>query len=284
MMSRRAALASTAGLLMFGQERRPQMFSNAEAYERFMGRWSRLLAPRLADFGAVPETGSVLDIGSGTGAMAFAVAERRPSARVTGIDPSPEYVAYAEAKNRFGDRVAFHKGDAQRLDFANQSFDACVSLLVFNFIPDAAAALREARRVTKPRGIISAAVWEYGDGMRMLRAFWDAAAEVDAATEKLDEKRMRLCRRGELGRLWTEGGLENVHEEALGIDMRFTSFADYWEPFLLGQGPAGTYVHTLDENRLRRLRAAVKRRLGVTSEDRAFVLPARVWAVRGAVS
>jgi SAM-dependent methyltransferase len=259
------------------------MFGNAEAYERFMGRWSRLVAPLLIDFAAVPETGRLLDVGSGTGALAFALAQRKTGTQVTGIDPSPEYVGYATTNNPFRDRVAFQRGDAQRLDFGDASFDGSLSLLVFNFIPDAAKALREVRRVTRPNGRISAAVWDYGGRMRMLRAFWDAATDTDPCAEKLDEKNMLLCRSGDLSRLWKEGGLQNVHEEPLDTELPFSSFADYWEPFLLGQGPAGAYVRTLDSARLHALRSAAKRHLALSSEHEAFRLPARVWAVRGVV-
>jgi SAM-dependent methyltransferase len=259
------------------------MFGDAEAYERFMGRWSRLAAPLLVDFAGVPARGRVLDAGSGTGSLAFSIAERRPGASVVGIDPAKEYVAYANSRNRFAERVSFQVGDAQQLDFPDASFEGGLSLLVFNFIPDPLKALREMRRITKPGGRISAAVWDYGGGMRMLRAFWDAAVQVDSGAEKLDEKGMPLCRAGELAELWRRGGLEEVREQALEITMRFTSFADYWDPFLLGQGPAGAYVRGLDRDRLPVLRSEVKRRLSISAEDAPVVIPARVWAARGEV-
>jgi SAM-dependent methyltransferase len=259
------------------------MFGNAEAYERFMGRWSRLVAPLLVDFADLPDRGRVLDVGSGTGSLAFAVAERKVRARVLGIDPSTEYVAYANARNPFPDRVSFEAGDAQQLRFPDGAFDACLSLLVFNFIPDPLRALLEVRRVTKSGGRLSAAVWDYGAGMRMLRSFWDAAASLDARAEKLDEKYMPLCRAGELSDLWRQGGLEHVREQSLDIVMRFKSFVDYWDAFLLGQGPAGSYVGSLDHDKLQALRSEVKRRLSVSVDDMPLVLPARVWSVRGTV-
>jgi hypothetical protein len=185
------------------------MFGDAEAYDRFMGRWSHLVAPLLVDFTGLPGTGRVLDVGSGT--------------------------------------------------------------------------LREVRRVTKAACPISAAVWDYGAGMRMLRVFWDAAVSTDARAERLDEKHMPLCRAGDLSELWRRGGLESVHEEPLDITMRFESFADYWDPFLLGQGPAGSYVRSIDHDRSQVLRDAVKRGLSIPREDVPFALPARVWAVRGIV-
>jgi ubiquinone/menaquinone biosynthesis C-methylase UbiE len=134
------------------------MFGDAEAYERFMGRWSRLVAPRLVDFTDLPERGTILDVGSGTGALAFAIAERKSRMQVLGIDPSKEYTAYAKSRNPFPDRAGFEVGDAQQLRFPDASFDAALSLLVFNFIPDPKKALLELRRVTKPGGKLSAAV------------------------------------------------------------------------------------------------------------------------------
>ena len=259
------------------------MFGDAEAYDRFMGRWSHLVAPLLVDFTGLPDTGLVLDVGSGTGSLAFAIAERNNQSRVLGIDPSKEYVAYANSRNPFPDRASFQVGDAQQLRLPDATFAASLSLLVFNFIPEPSKALREVRRVTKAGGRISAAVWDYGTGMRMLRVFWDAAVSIDARAERLDEKHMQLCRAGDLSHLWKRGGLENVHEQPLEITMRFESFADYWDPFLLGQGPAGTYVRGIDRDRLHVLREAVKRRLALSRDDVPFALPARVWAVRGTV-
>jgi ubiquinone/menaquinone biosynthesis C-methylase UbiE len=276
-------MASPATAVLRAQNGQQAMFSHAEAYERFMGRWSRRIAPLLARFAAIPETGRVLDIGSGTGALAFEIARQRTRVQVTGVDPSSEYVAFATRQNRSPERIAFQEGDAQRMDFPDQTFVASISLLVFNFIPDAARALQEARRVTRPKRGISAAVWDYGDRMVMLRAFWDAAAEIDPQAEKLDEKHMPLCRSGELSQLWKQGGLTNIQDKPLETEIRFASFSDYWEPFLLGQGPAGAWVRTLPENRVQALQRAVKRRLNLGSTDKSFALPARVWAVRGEV-
>jgi SAM-dependent methyltransferase len=259
------------------------MFANAEAYERFMGRWSRLVAPLVADFAGIPESGQVLDVGSGAGSMAFVLARKNPRLRIVGIDLSREYVEYANSRNGFPGRVRFEIGDAQRLPFAAAEFRASLSLLVFNFIPDPARALREIRRVTQSGGRVAAAVWDYGADMLMLRAFWDAAVSLDPAAEKVDEKHMPLCRAGELSQLWKREGLVEVREQPLSIAMNFHSFADYWDPFQLGQGPAGAYVRTLPVDRLRALREVLKRRLSISDEGRPFTLPARVWAVRGSV-
>ena len=257
------------------------MFANAEAYERFMGRWSRLVAAELREFAALPERGRFLDVGCGTGSLAFSIAGHHPLADVVGVDLSSEYVAYASARNPFGDRVRFETGNAQRLPFADSSFDGAVSLLAFNFIPEPGKALAEICRVVRPGGTVSAAVWDYDAGMQMLRVFWDAAVAIDPAAEKLDERRMPLCRAGELSALWREAGIESVRERRIDIQMRFTSFADYWEPFLLGQGPAGAYASRCAPAQLSALRDEVKRRLGSPAEDQPIDLPGRAWAVTG---
>lgn len=256
------------------------MFADARAYERFMGRWSELAAPMLIKFAGVLERGKVLDIGCGTGSFALAIARLRPHCRIEGIDISREYIEFARGRTR-NLRVRFETGDAQNLPFAAGTFSAASSLLVFNFIPDPAKALSEARRVTRPGGFISAAVWDYGDGMRMLRIFWDAAVALDSSAERLDEKHMPLCRKGELSKLWVRGGLQQVKESPLEITMQFTNFDDFWNPFLLRQGPAGTYVKHLSKTRVSALREEVRRRLGGPSGR--FTLPARLWAVRGEV-
>ena len=283
MVPRRAVLFAPLIPLLRGQERRARMFEDAEAYERFMGRWSRVVAPRLVEFASLPGQGRLLDVGSGTGSLAFAIGQRYSRARIVGIDPSKEYVAYAMSRNPYPDRASFEVGDAQQLHFEKASYDAALSLLVFNFIPDAKKALMELRRVTKPGGGISAAVWDYGGGMQMLRIFWDAAVSIDREAEKLDEKHMPLCRAGELSARWKQSGLEDVREEAIEFDMRFESLAAYWEPFLLGQGPAGSYCRSLSRDKLEALHDAVKSRLPLSDERTPFLLSARGWAVRGVV-
>jgi ubiquinone/menaquinone biosynthesis C-methylase UbiE len=259
------------------------MFADAEAYERFMGRWSRLLAPQLVAFAGTPDAGRVLDIGSGTGALAFAIAGARPRCQVVGIDPSKEYIAFATSKSRFPNRVAFEVGDAQKLHFPDAAFQTTLSLLVLNFIPDYRKALQEARRVTAPRGCVSAAVWDYGAGMRMLRVFWDSAKSIDPASSALDESHMPLCRAGDLEALWKEAGFESVTGRPLEITTAFDSFSDFWEPFSLGQGPAGAYLRGLDPPRREAVRNDVKRRSAIRSEQAPLQLRARAWAVRGIV-
>jgi SAM-dependent methyltransferase len=255
------------------------MFSESGGYERFMGRWSRRLAPLLVEFAQVTEGDVVLDVGCGTGALTLAVAAI-PSTRVTGVDRSNAYVGSAEDHTE-GDRVRFEVGDAQALRFADDTFDRTLSQLVLNFVPDRVAALREMVRVTRPGGLVAAAVWDYGGGMEMLRAFWDEAVALDAGAP--DERHMPLSRRGELSTLWCAQGLQHVEEQALTIEMPFTSFDDYWQPFLCGQGPAGVYAAALADSAREALKARLRDRLLGARPDLGFTLRARAWAVRGIV-
>ena len=256
------------------------IFAESAAYERFMGRWSRQVAPLLVRFAGIRDGQAVLDVGSGTGALALAVAQAAPSSRITGVDPSASYVSYAQGRAPT-ERVRFVVGDAQALQMPDASFDRVLSLFVMNFIPDRAKALREMIRVTRPDGVIAAAVWDYGDGMQMLRVFWDEAVALDPAVAPRDERNMPLCKPGELAALWREHGLAQVEEQPITIRMSFSSFEDYWEPFLGGQGPAGAYVANLSATRRDALRSRIRQRLVGTGSDRPIALDARAWAVKG---
>jgi SAM-dependent methyltransferase len=256
------------------------IFSEARAYERFMGRWSRDLAPFLVRFSGVRDGDSVLDVGSGTGALTAAVAAAAPSSRIVGIDPAASYIALAQSQ--YGSvLISFEVGDAQRMRFASSTFDRTLSLLVFNFIPDARKALGEMKRVTRQKGTVAAAVWDYGEGMEMLRVFWDEAVALQPASAAKDERNMPFCRRGELASVWGEQGLENVVEEGMTIETRFASFDDYWTPFLEKQGPAGAYAASLSASDREALRLRLRQRLIGTGADRPIVMRARAWAVRG---
>jgi SAM-dependent methyltransferase len=260
----------------------PIMFGESAAYEQFMGRWSRQLAPLLVKFVGVRDGDSVLDIGSGTGALAFAIAEAVPSARIIGIDPSAAYVADANARVT-NNRIRFQVGDAQGLQFTDGAFDRVASLLVMNFIPDATKALREMVRVTRHGGVIAAAVWDYSEGMQMLRIFWDEAVALDPSIAPRDERNMPLSKAGELSALWRAQGLMQVEEHPLTIQLSFSSFDDFWLPFVGGQGPAGAYVARLSETDRESLRLRLRKRLLGGGQDREITLQARAWAVKGVV-
>ena len=244
-----------------------RVFSAGDAYERFMGRWSRELAPLLVEFAGVRNGDEVLDVGSGIGALTTAVAAVARSSRIIGIDAAAPFVAFAQARHP-GDLIRFEVGDAQQLRFQSRSFDQILSLLVLNFIPNLATALDEMVRVTRPGGSLTAAVWDYGQEMEMLRVFWDEAVALNPSAAMRDERHMPLCREGELGALWREHRLQEVSEKALTIRMRFSAFDDYWSPFLDGQGPAGGYVATLSAHEREQLQLTATPRRGRGSSDR----------------
>jgi SAM-dependent methyltransferase len=248
------------------------MFSESEGYERFMGRWSRRLAQVFVTFAGVTKGDRVLDVGSGTGALSAAAAAIE-AVQVTGIEPAAAYVRYAQEHVE----GRFEVGDAMALPFGDDAFDRTLSMLVLNFVKDPAAALQQMIRVTRRDGVVAAAVWDYGEGMQMLRTFWDAAVALDPDAAPRDERHMPLCTPGALAELWRRSGLREVDEQPLTIDMAFESFDDYWQPFLCGQGPAGAYVSSLPESSRQELESRLR-------ADAVLAMRARAWAVRGVVT
>jgi ubiquinone/menaquinone biosynthesis C-methylase UbiE len=277
---RELATATWEGANMAGRE--AEMFSKSAEYERFMGRWGRLLAPEHIAFAGVKHGDRVLDVGTGTGALASALASATKSGEIFGIDPSAGFIAYAE-NNANSKRLHFEVGDAQALEYKDASFDRTMAQLVMNFIPDHQKATAEMRRVTRPGGVVSACVWDYNAGMQMLRFFWDEVVTLDPATAPKDERNMKLSREGQLAELWKKTGLVNVQEKPLVIDQTFTSFNDYWEPFLKGAGPGGAYVVSLTEERRRNLEERLRKRLLGNRANGAFTLKAKAWCGRGEV-
>ncbi len=257
-------------------------FVDTRGYDAFMGRWSRRLGHALVRFAGIPAGARVLDVGCGTGALADALLETARPSEIVGVDPNLTSVEIARA--RFADpRVRFQNGDVQSLGFHDGSFDASVAMLVLNFVPERERAVAEMRRVTRAGGLVVACVWDYSEGMTMLRRFWDAAVAIDPSVDPKDERHMPLGRAGELAALWRASGLEDVREGLVAIEMAFTSFRDYWEPFLAGVGPAGRHAASLPPESL----ATLERRLGADLWDDRLdeprALPARAWAVAGVV-
>jgi SAM-dependent methyltransferase len=169
-------------------------------------------------------------------------------------------------------------GNATEIPAADDEFDRVVSALMLNFVPDVAAAVNEMRRVTKPGGLVAGYVWDYAEGMQMMRLFWDVAIELDPAAADLDElSRFPLCRPEPLRTLFTDAGLDNVAVAAIEVLTDFKDFDDLWTPFLGGQGPAPGYCMRLPEDR----RAALRDRLRASLPEGRILLRARAWAVRG---
>jgi SAM-dependent methyltransferase len=250
------------------------------AYEPYVGRWSRLVAREFVRWLAVPPKSRWLDVGCGTGALAQAILEQAAPSEVVGIDPSAAYVASASARMDRDPRARFEIGDAQTLRAPVASFDAIVSGLVLNFLPRAESALARMARVAHPGGTVGAYVWDYAEGMQMMRYFWDAAGALDPEAKELDEgRRFRLCRPEPLGRLFLSAGLGDVEVRAIEVPTRFRDFDDYWSPFLGGQGPAPHYAMSLSDERREELRERIRASLP-SDPGGGILLTARAWAVR----
>ena len=248
-------------------------------YERYVGRWSRRVAPAFLAWLELPAGKRWLDVGCGTGALCGTILELCAPGTVTGVEPSAGFLETAKAA--FGERVLFLQGDATALPLPVSSVDVAVSGLVVNFIPDPRAAIAEMTRVTADGGTIAAYVWDYAGKMELIRYFWDAAAELDPDARSLDEgPRFPLCRPDALRALLADAGLASIAVTAVDIDTPFAGFDDYWQPFLGGQGPAPAYAMSLDEASRARLRERLRERLPIGA-DGAIALTARAWAVRG---
>lgn len=260
----------------------PEMFSNASSYEKYMGRWSARLAPLFAGFVRIPDGDRVLDVGCGTGSMIEAMANRNRWSEIVGIDPTAGFVAYARA--RFADpRITVDEGSGFELPYPADSFDCALSLLVFHLIQTPDRAAGEMRRVTRPGGTVGACTWDASGGMELHSLFWSEAIALNPAAEARAERRGTCNAKGLLAQLWNATGLDDVAETAIDFAMEFASFDDYWLPYLEGVGPAGVYVVGLSGDERDALRDRLRIRLLRGQADRAFVLAARAWAVRGRV-
>jgi SAM-dependent methyltransferase len=259
---------------------RKDTWAAGKLYEPYVGRWSRLVAKDfLAWLQAAPNL-DWLDVGCGTGALTESIFQQVQPRSVTGIDPSAGFVEHARA-HITDPRATFDIADAQSLPVESAHFDAAVAGLVLNFVPNPLVAVREMARAVRPGGVVAAYVWDYAGKMELMRYFWDAAVELDAAALDLDEgRRFPLCQPDPLSALFTQGGLGEVQIQSVDVPTKFHDFDDYWTPFLGGQGPAPAYAMSLSEEKRCALRDRIRTRLPI-ARDGSIGLMARAWAVRG---
>jgi len=249
-------------------------------YEPYVGRWSRLVAQEFLKWIAVPIRCQWLDVGCGTGALSQTILNTCDPQIVKGIDRSDGFVAYARDKVN-DPRVIFEVGDAQALPVDSDVYDAAVSGLVLNFVPQPEMMISEMVRAVKELGVVAVYVWDYADKMQLMRYFWDAAIALDAAVADLDESpRFPICNPYALRELFQKAGLNQVEARAIDVDTHFKDFDDYWNPFLGGQGPAPSYAMSLSEEKRGQLRERIRASLPVAS-DGSIPLIARAWAVKG---
>ena len=254
-----------------------EVWESGDAYEPYVGRWSRLVATKFLDWLDVAPQKRWLDVGCGTGALSAAILARCEPTSLLGIDPSPAYVGWAGAQIQ-DSRSHFATGDATNLP--HEIFDVVVSGLVLNFVPDPSAAVMAMRNVA-PKGIVAAYVWDYSGRMELMRHFWDAAVALDPAAAELDEgRRFQICRPERLESIWREAGFTDVKTQAIDVPTVFRDFDDYWTPFLGGQAPAPGYAMSLKEERRDALRDRIRHGLP-SSSDGSIPLIARAWAVQG---
>jgi SAM-dependent methyltransferase len=247
---------------------------SADAYGRFMGRYSEPLAVQFAELAQVGAGQRVLDVGCGPGALTAELVKRVGVEGVTAVDPSVAFVSAAQG--RFPG-IDVRSGVAESLPFADDVFDASLAQLVVHFMTDPVRGLREMARVTRPGGLIAACVWDHGGGRGPLSAFWRAAHDVDPQVH--DESGRAGVAEGDLAALCAKAGLADVESSELTVRARFESLAEWWEPFMLGVGPAGDYVAQLDESH----REALRSRAGDLLSWGPFDIAASTWCVSARV-
>ena len=246
----------------------------ADAYDRFMGRYSVPLAPLFADFAAVAAKQRVLDVGCGPGALTAELVRRLGPAAVCAVDPSEPFVAAAQDRHP---ELTIRRAAAEQLPFADREFDAALAQLVVHFMADPVAGLREMGRVTRNRGVVAACVWDHEGGKGPLSVFWEAARRLEPDVD--DESGLAGTREGHLAQLFHDAGLREIEESTLAISVQHESFDEWWEPYTLGVGPAGSYVAGLDVAGRAQLRELCRNLL----PPAPFDLTARAWAARGFV-
>lgn len=265
------------------QIQRPDVFQIAEAYESYVGRWSRPVAAAFVDWLALPGGGRWLDVGCGTGALTEIILSHAAPTGVTGIDSSDGFIAHARRHVR-DPRANFESGSAEVLPFPDGTFDAAVSGLALNFIARPEAAIAEMRRTLRAGGTAAVYVWDYAGKMQLMRYFWDSAVALDPDALSLNEaRRFSICKPEPLLSLFEASGFGRCECRAIDVPTAFASFDDYWSPFLGGQGSAPTYCSSLSDRQRSRLRDHLRAALPI-QRDGSIRLMARAWAVRGVKS
>jgi len=245
-----------------------------------MGPWSSRLAGQFIDFVEVQDGERVLDMGSGTGSLAMALAAVTSSTEIVAIDPSKQYIQFAR-KRSGNSRVRFHVGDAMNLPYPDGYFDKCLAQLMISFVPDAHRVIAEMHRVTKAGGTIAACLWASGRSNQRSWTFWEAAKAVDSTVKQQRKKKGGYGTSGRLSSLWAECGLKAVEEVELVVSIDFASFEDYWRPYLNGQGRAVAYLKGLTADSRDKLRARLRRIILGTRPNGHFSIQAQALSVRG---
>jgi len=244
----------------------------ADSYDKFMGRYSTLLAPQFADLAGVGAGQRVVDVGCGPGALTTELVERVGASNVAAVDPSESFVAAARERHP---GVDVQEAPAETLPFADGAFDAALAQLVVHFMADPVQGLTEMARVVRAGGVVAACVWDHAGGQTPLAPFWQAVHELDPDEE--GERGLAGGREGHLAELFHEAGVREIEETALPIRVEHATFEEWWEPFTLGVGPAGAYAVGLDPEQQAELRERCKQQL----PEPPFTLSARAWAARG---
>lgn len=257
-----------------------EVWAEGDSYEPYVGRWSRVTARAFLDWLDLKPGLGWIDVGCGTGALSHSILDHAGPGRLLGVDRSLGYVGHARRVSpRAGAR--FVVGDAQALPVAGGVFDAAVSALVLNFVPEPERMIAEMLRAVHAGGHVALYVWDYAEKMELIRCFWDAAVALNPAAQELDEaRRFPVCQPAALRGVMARAGARRIEVEAVDVPTVFRSFEDYWLPFLQGQGPAPGYAVSLPESAREQLRAEIRRRLPEAS-DGSIALTARAWAVRG---
>jgi SAM-dependent methyltransferase len=244
----------------------------ADSYDKFMGRYSTLLAPQFADLAGVGSGQRVIDVGCGPGALTTELVERLGASNVAAVDPSESFVA--AARERYPG-VDVQESPAETLPFADGIFDAALAQLVVHFMADPVQGLTEMGRVARAGGVVAACVWDHAGKQTPLAPFWQAVRELDPDEE--GEGSFAGAGEGQLTELFHEAGLREIEETTLPIHVDHATFEEWWDPFTLGVGPAGAYLKKLDPDQQVELRQRARHQL----PEAPFTLSARAWAARG---